>query len=180
MEVLMRILAILLITFSLAFASDPLIINAHVRMLPKIMALDTRLSSKTDTSKKIFAVVYDGYQKSEAQSIADAINKTHNGKVSTLSFSAISLSTNELIERKDIAFVYVIQKCNPKSLKKIASWGIENSIPTFSYDVADLEYGILGSIAIERTSIIYISKKNLKEGKYHFDEALYQITRFVE
>lgn len=176
----MRILTILLIAFSLAFASDPLIINAHVRMLPKIMALDTRLSSRTDTSKKIFAVVYDGYQKSEAQSIADAINKTHNGKVSTLSFSAISLSANELVERKDIAFVYVIQKCNPKSLKKIASWGIENSIPTFSYDVADLEYGILGSIAIERTSIIYISKKNLKEGKYHFDEALYQITRFVE
>lgn len=176
----MRIIFLLFMTFFLAFATDPFIVNAHIRMLPKIMALDTHLTSKSDPAKKIFAVVYDSNQKAEAQSIADEINKVHNGKVSTISFTAIAVSSNELIERKDIAFVYVMHKCSPKDLKKIASWSIENSIPVFSYDVSDLEYGILGSIAIERSTVIYVNKKSLKEGKFRFDEALYHIARFVE
>lgn len=176
----MRTVLLLVLSALLAFAGDTFIIKTHARILPKIMALDTRLTSKADTSKKIFAVVYDNNQKTEAQSISDEINKIYNGKVATLYFSAIPISTNELLDRKDIAFVYVVHQNNPKVLKKIASWSIENSIPAFSYDVADLDYGILGSIAIERSTIIYVNKNTLKEGKFRFDEALYQIARFVE
>lgn len=176
----MRVLFLLIIGFVIAFAHETFILNAHIRMLPKIMALDTRLTSKTDSSKVIFAVVYDSNRKSDAQFIADEINKLHNGKVSNIHFTALPFSINEVIERKDIAFVYLIQRCNSKSLKKIAAWGINNSIPTFSYDVADLESGILGSIAIERSTIIYINKKSLKEGRFHFDETLYQIARLIE
>lgn len=180
MEILMRAILLLLFSTILALAGDSFITKAHARIVPKIMALDTSLTSKSDPSKKIFAVVYDSNQKSEAQSIADEINKIYNGKVAALYFSAIPVSANELFERKDIAFVYVVHKCNPKILKKIAAWSIENTVPAFSYDVADLEYGILGSIAIERSTIIYVNKKTFKEGKFHFDEALYQIARFIE
>jgi hypothetical protein len=175
----MRFFFLLIFGFMIASAQDALVLNAHVRMLPKIMALDTRLS-KSPPSKVIFAVVYDSNRKANAQLIADEINKFHNGKVSNISFSAIAQSADEIVERKDIAFVYTIGRCSPKSLKKVAEWGITNSVPTFSYDVADLEYGLLGSIAIERSSIIYINKNTLKEGKFHFDSTLYQIARLVD
>lgn len=174
----MRIFLLLLIGYFSLFANESFIINTHIRMLPKIMALDTRL--KASSSKAIFAVVYDSNRKVNAELIADEINKFHNGKVSNIPFIAIALSVNEVTERRDISFVYVTQKCNTKSLKKIASWGIENSIPTFSYDVSDLEYGILGSVAIERNAIIYINKNTLKEGKFHFEGTLYQIARLIQ
>jgi hypothetical protein len=176
----MRFFFLLIIGCFSLLANESFVINTHIRMLPKIMALDSRLTSKTDSSKIIFAVVYDLNRKSDADAIADEINRVHNGKVSNISFTAIALSVNEVTERKDISFVYVTQKCNTKSLKKVASWGIENSIPTFSYDVSDLEYGILGSVAIERNAIIYINKNTLKEGKFHFDKTLYLIARLVE
>ncbi|MBV5320401.1 MAG: hypothetical protein JZU62_01840 [Sulfuricurvum sp.] len=176
----MRIVLLLLIGYFSLFSHESFIINTHIRMLPKIMALDSRLSSKIDLSKVVFAVVYDSNHKSNANTIADEINKVHNGKVSNIPFTAIALSVNEVTERRDISFVYITQKCNTKSLKKIASWGIENSIPTFSYDVSDLDYGILGSVAIERNAIIYINKNTLKEGKFHFDGTLYQIARLIE
>jgi hypothetical protein len=175
----MRIIFLLFLGLFVAIADDSFLLNAHIRMLPKIMALDTRLS-KTPTSKAIFAVAYDVTRKTNAQFIADEINKFHNGKISNIPFTAVALSIEEITERKDIAFVYVIQRCSPKSLKKVAEWGINNSVPTFSYDVADLEYGLLGSIAIERSSIIYINKNTLKEGKFHFDKTLYLIARLVE
>lgn len=149
-------------------------------MLPKIMALDTRLTSKTNSPKAIFAVVYDSNRKADAQFIADEVNRSFNGKVSNIPFVAIPMSVAEVTERKDLAFIYVLQRCNTKALKKVAAWGIENSIPTFAYDVSDLESGILGSIAIERSTVIYINKKTLKEGKFHFDDTLYQIARLVE
>lgn len=174
----MRFFILLIFGFIIASAQDALVLNAHIRMLPKIMALDTRL--KVPQSKVIFAVVYDSNRKANAQLIADEINKFHNGKISNIPFSAIAQSADEIVERKDIAFVYTTQHCSPKSLKKVAEWGIANSVPTFSYDVADLEYGLLGSIAIERSSIIYINKSTLKEGKFHFDNTLYQIARLVE
>lgn len=176
----MRIILVLIFGFFIASAHESFIVNGHIRMLPKIMALDTRLTSRTDSSKVLFAVVYDSNRKSDAQFIADEINRFHHGKVSNIPFIAIALSANEVTERKDIAFVYMLQKCSSKSLKKVAAWAIENSIPTFSYDVADLESGILGSIAFERSTVIYINKKTLKEGKFHFDGTLYQIARLIE
>jgi len=176
----MRIILFLIFGFLISSAHESFILNGHIRMLPKIMALDTRLTSKANSSKVIFAVVYDSNRKSDAQFVSEGINRIHHEKVSNIPFTAIALSVNEVTERKDIAFVYMIQKCSSKSLKKVAAWGIENSIPTFSYDVADLEYGILGSIAFERSTVIYINKKTLKEGKFHFDGTLYQIARLIE
>jgi hypothetical protein len=176
----MHIILLLIFGFFIASAHENFTVNGHIRMLPKIMALDTRLISKTDASKVIFAVVYDSNQKSNAQFIADEINRVHNKKISNIPFVAMAISVNEVIERKDIAFVYMIQKSSSTSLKKVAIWGIENSIPTFCYDPSDLEFGILGSIAFERSTIIYINKKILKEGKFYFNGTLYQIARLIE
>ena len=92
MEILMRAILLLLFSTILALAGDSFITKAHARIVPKIMALDTSLTSKSDPSKKVFAVVYDSNQKSEAQSIADEINKIYNGKVAALYFSALLLS----------------------------------------------------------------------------------------
>lgn len=176
---MIRYILLLLLGFLLAEADDQILLNAHIRMIPKIMALDTKISSKSSLNKATLAVIYDNTRKANAQKIADEMVQYYNGKVADMPFTTIVLSVDELMSRHDIAFVYLTQMSSTP-IKKVAKWGTNNSIPTFSYNASDLELGILGSIAIERSTIIYINKTTLKEGKFRFNDTLFQIVRLVE
>jgi hypothetical protein len=175
----MRLLVLLFISFLSLHAEDALLLNAHIKMVPKIMALDTRLSSKGSSSKPLLVILYEGNRKIIAENIAKEITLHHNGKVANINFNVIALNINELSARRDVSFAYLTKMSEP-SVKKVAMWGIANTIPTFSYDVSDLDNGILGSIAIERQTIIYINKNTFKEGKFRFNDTLFHIVRLIE
>jgi hypothetical protein len=148
-------------------------------MIPKIMALDTQILSHNPSGKAILAVVYDDDHKNSALKLAEAMNTYYNKKVGVLPFIAIALSIEELINHHDTAFAYATQMSST-SIAHLAKWAIMYNVPTFSYDPSELEHGILGSIVIERNTIIYISKSTLKAGKFRFNNALFQIVRLVE
>ncbi len=175
----MRIFLLIFITFFSIHAEDTLLLNTHIKMVPKIMALDTRLATKISANKPILGIIYEGNRKNIAHTIANEITQQHNGKVANITFSTIVLSVDELPSRRDISFVYLTQM-STSSARKIALWGIDNNIPTFSYNASDLEEGVLGSIAIERSTIIYINKTTLKKGKFRFNDTLFQIARLIE
>lgn len=175
----MRIVGLLMMALMILKAEDTVLLNAHIKMIPKIMALDSRVATRGSTNKLLLVIVYEGNRKKIAQNIAEEIDFTHNGKVANISFNTAVLSVEELLSRRDISFVYLTKISTP-SVRKIATWGINNTIPTFSYDVSDLEEGILGSIAIERSTVIYINKTTLKEGKFRFNDTLFQIARLTE
>ena len=160
-------------------AEDTVLLNAHIKMIPKIMALDTRISTKTAKTPAILAIVYEGNRKRIARQIADEITSYYNGKVANVYFNAVVLSVDELFLRQDISFVYVTTM-GESSVRKIGTWCMDNTIPSFSYDVSDIENGILGSIAIERSTVIYINKPVFKKGKFRFNDSLLQIVRLIE
>jgi hypothetical protein len=176
MEILIRYILLLVIGFVLADAEEAVLLNAHIRMIPKIMALDTTSSHKNAMA---LAIVYDNGRKANAKEIAEEIIQYHNGKVANISFTTTALSVDELMLRNDITFVYLTQM-DAASIKKVSAWALNKSIPTFSYDVNDLELGILGSIAIERSTVIYINKNILKLGKFRFNATLFQLARLTE
>lgn len=179
MEILIRFLLVFSFLFHLAYAEDTVLLNTHIRMIPKIMALDAQVLSHNSSGKAILAVVYDDNHKNSAVQIAEEMNSYHNGKVGPLPFIAVALSIEDLLTHRDIAFAYTTPMSST-SITHLAKWGIMYNVPTFSYDPSDLEYGILGSIVIERNTIIYISKNALKTGKFRFNNALFQIVRLVE
>lgn len=174
-----KIIFALLILFSSIYAQNNLLLNTHIRMIPKIMALDMKLVAKSGSEKIQLAIVYDDDRKKIATEIASEINRYYNNKIGSITFIAFPLSSNELIDHRDISFIYTIA-LSTYSLKKVALWGIRNSVPTFSDNMDGLEEGILGSIAIERSTVIYLSKSVLKEGKFRFNDSLFQIARLVE
>ncbi len=179
MEILIRLLLFLVLVLSSAKAEDPLLLNAHIRMIPKIMFLDTQVSSHNTGDKAILGVIYAGNRKSSAKKIAEEITSYHNGKVGSFPFIAVAISVDELLTRNDVAFAYLIEMDNT-SIKHVASWGVSHSVPTFSYDPNALDLGILGSISIERTTVIYLNKRVLKSAKFHFHSSLFQIAKLVE
>jgi hypothetical protein len=180
MEVLMRFFALLMILSFLLRAEDLVLLNTHIKMIPKIMALDTQFLSKNSSNQAILGIIYADNHRAKAKAIADDMNQYYNGKVANIPFVAIAISVDELMGRRDVAFVYVTQM-SEASTARIGAWGISNGIPTFAYDTSALEYGgILGSIAIERNTVIYISKSALKTGKFHLNNTLLQIARLIE
>jgi hypothetical protein len=179
MEILIRLLLFLAIVLLTAKAEEQLLLNAHIRMIPKIMFLDTQVSSHNTGDKAILGVIYDANRKSSAKKIAEDINIYHSGKIGSFPFIATAISVDELLTRNDIAFAYLIEM-NDSSVKRVASWGITQSVPTFSYDPNALDLGILGSISIERTTVIYLNKHVLKSAKFRFHSSLFQIAKLVE
>lgn len=179
MEVLIRLFVILVIGVLTVNAEDPVLLNTHIRIIPKIMALDTHALSHNSSSKAILGIVYDDNRKNTAKKLADEFNIYYNGSVGALPFVAIAISVDDLMTRHDVAFVYLLEMTKD-SVSRVAPYGILNSIPTFSYDLQDLELGILGAVAIERNTIIYLNKNVLKAGKWYFNDALFQIARLVE
>ena len=179
MEVLIRLLLFFLIMLFTAKSEDQLLLNAHIRMIPKIMFLDTQVSSHNTGEKAILGVIYAGNRKNSAKKIAEEFNTYHNGKVGSFSFIATAISAEELLMRNDIACAYLIEM-DDSSIKRVASWGISQSVPTFSYDTRALDLGILGSISIERTTVIYLNKRVLKSAKFRFHSSLFQIAKLVE
>ncbi|MDD5717438.1 MAG: hypothetical protein PHW64_06505 [Sulfuricurvum sp.] len=173
---MIRLVPIILILFSLLRGEDSTLLNAHIRIIPKIMAL-------YPTAKYIpsatLAIVYEGNRKVFAQQIASQINSLYNGKIGEVYFKAIPLSTNEVLNSKSVTFIYFVQMSS-KTVEEITEWGTDNGIPTFSYDMSDLNRGALGSVSIERNTMIYLNKNVLKNGKFHFNESLYSIARLVE
>ncbi len=179
MEVLIRLFALLMTGLFSVHAEDAILLNAHIRMIPKIMALDTQALSHSPSGKAILGVVYDDNRKNNAKKIADEINRNYNGNVGVLPFVAIPISVDELVIRRDIAFAYLIDM-NKISVNRVAAWGNSNNSPTFSYNAQNLDLGILGTIVIERSTVIYINKNVLKAGKFRFNNSLFQIARLVE
>lgn len=173
---MLRLWFLLSIFLIFAQADDNVLLNTHIKMIPKIMVLDQKAASRINAG--ILAIVYEPNRKVLAQKIADEINQNYNGKVGNLNFLAIAVNVDDLLSRKDISFVYLTSMSN-RSVDKIAAWSILGSIPTFSYDLADLERGILGSIVIERSTVIYINKNVLKEGKFRFNDTLFQLARLI-
>lgn len=176
---MIRFLITLLSIFALAYGEDPLLLNAQIQMLPKIMALNTDLTTHSGSSKTLFGVIYDDDRRAFALSVTDKINAYHKGQVGSLKFTAVAIHINELSARRDLSFLYLLEASQASILKAIAH-SKEKKIPAFVYNIVDLPLGALGSIAIERSTIIYLNKNTLTLGEYHFNDSLYQMVRWVE
>ena len=178
MEILIHLFVLLMIGLFNVHAEDSILLNAHIRIIPKIMALDTQALSHNTSGKAVLGIVYDDGHKNNAKKIADEINRNYNGNVGAIPFAAVPISVDELVIRRDIAFAYLIDMSHT-SVNRVASWGNSNSVPTFSYNAQNLDLGILGTIVIERSTVIYINKNVLKAGKFRFNDSLFQIARLV-
>lgn len=173
-----RLLLSLCLLAALARAEDPVLLEAQVRMIPKIMALDTRIASRTPNGRAVLAIVYD-HKKATAQKFADTINRLYGGRVASLNFTALPLSSEEIAEHPEIAFAY-LTPMSVSAVRRVAQWGQSQSVPVFSYDAGNLDNGILGAVAIERSTVIYLNRNVMRNGRFIFDDSLLQIARYVE
>jgi hypothetical protein len=161
-----------IINFLYSYNYDNLLIDAQIKLYPKLILLDKNYYTKTINNKIHITIVhhYSDYQK--ALEIKQKIEKIHTIDTDIKEFSQInnSIKTSALYILKGEDF----------HIKNVTTIASKKHIPTFSYDIEDLKYGCLISLYIEDTPIIYFNTNIHKKYDIDFSELFYQIVRFKD
>lgn len=177
MAILKRLCAILAFCCVWIHAEDPILMNTQARIIPKMMVM---IRNGTPRMNPVtMAIVYDDHRRDIAQQFGAKVLQLYPNGISDMSLRISVMHLEDVLKSTNIDYVYAI-RMDDDSVSKLAEWGIEKKVPTFSYEVSDLGSGILGSVSIERTTKIYINKSALKAGKFQCNDALIQISRLIE
>lgn len=167
---------IVLSLFALLFwakGEETLLLNTQIKLIPKIMYLN-----EPKNSSLLLGIVYDDGRKGMAERIVSDINNYYKGFIGDKSLKVLALSVNELKKHPQLTFIYLI-KMEDSSAIQTATWSLSNAVPAFSYDIENLDHGILGTIAIERNAVIYINKETLKAGRFQLNKSLLEMAKLI-
>ena len=176
-----RILLFYLLFSQLLFAYnyDDLLLKAQASIFPKIMLLDKKIKNKLVQNKIIYTIVYDEEDYQTALYVKQYIDNRFKGyfdkyvyEVHVVDFSHLDVTTK--------ASAFYVLKSSKKNIEKVASIAREKGVVSFSYDIDNLKHGLLFSLVIEKSTIIYLNKENLDTQSIDFVDFLFQMVKFID
>lgn len=176
----MRILILLLMLHTLVFGYSykNVLLNAQVSIFPRILLLDKKIEEKLIDGKVIFTVVYEDRDYEIAQTIAKKIDKSYKGHFNGYEYIINLVKFNDLTkDTKATAFYTLNSSEHIKKVKRIAK---KKGVITFSYDTNNLKKGLLFSLVLEKSTVLYLNKESLQTNKIDFVDSLYLIVKFME
>lgn len=161
------------------YSYDDLLLKADAAIFPKIMLMDKKIKNKLIDNKIIYVIVYnkDDYEIAlhEKEYIENSFKK-HMGsypyKIDLVTFSHLSFNTK--------ASAFYVLKSSIDNIKKAANIARKKEIISFSYDVNNLKHGLLFSLVIENSTILYLNKEYLHTKKIDFVDYLLSMARFID
>jgi len=175
-----KILFLYLALVSIAFGYnyDDLVLKAQASIFPKIILLDKKIENKLIDGKIVYTIIYDKTDYLTALSIEKFINKNFQGHLDTYNYKINLVDFANFSEKTDASAIYVLNL--KKHIEKIATIARRKGIISFSYDINNLKKGLMFSLVLEKSTVIYLKKENLYTKKIDFVEALLQMVRFVD
>ncbi len=176
----MRILTLLFIlhTFLFGYNYNDMLLKAQASIFPKIMMLDKKLEEKLIDGKIVYTIVFDEEDHDTALRISEFINKNYKNnfdkysyKINLVKFTDLSIDTNASI-------IYMLN--SNKDIKKVADIAKQKGIITFAYDINNLKNGLLFSLMLEKSTVLYLNKENLHTQKVDFVDSLLQMVKFID
>jgi hypothetical protein len=175
-----KILFVYLTLFSLVFGYDydELILKAQASIFPKIMLLDKRIGDKLVDDKIVYTIVYDKEDHLTALSIEKFINKNFAGRLDVYDYEVNLVDVDSFSSDIQTSAIYVLNLDD--KVEKIADIANQKGIISFSYSLNSLKKGLMFSLVIEKSTVLYLEKETLYTKKIDFVDALLQMVRFVE
>jgi len=171
-------LCIIFVNLAYSYSYNDILLKAQASIFPKVILLDKKLDTKLIDGKIIYTIVYEESDYSTALEINKLIDKKYKGyfdkymyEINLVEFSALSNSTKA-------SAIYILNTDN--HIKKIIDIASKKGIITFSYDIKNLKKGLLFSLMIEKSTILYLNKENLHLQNIEFVDSLLQMVKFVE
>lgn len=167
-----------LLSFAFGYSYDDLILKAQASIFPKIILLDKKIENKLIDDKLVYTIVYDKDDYHTALSIKDFIDKNFQGRLDKYNYKINLVDFENFSMETEASAIYVLNLKEP--IEKIANIARAKGIISFSYDINNLRKGLMFSLVIEKSTVLYLEKENLYTKKIDFVEALLQMVRFVE
>lgn len=149
------------------------IIELEAKLFPKMLMLSEDLD-KNASSLEIVIVAQECALYS-AKLFKESIEKTYSQNLVSKKILVNIVEFENLSGKPD----GIIVLYHPdKELHAIAKWANTQKIPSFSYDPAHLEFGILGSLYFGVQTKPYLNKEVLKKYNFTFNPYLLELSKF--
>jgi hypothetical protein len=150
-------------------------LETQLTLLPKIAMLEKNIVFSQSNAPVKILIAYDRGDEEAAATCTKILSTKFNGRLNAHPIALTALSFDKLEGTGAYHFIYAL-KGNPSQLKKLHTSGAVTAL----YDADQLkENGILLSIQMERTPIILINAKALRENRFSFPDSLLEIARIV-
>ena len=172
------LLCFVFVNFVFAHNYDDVLLKAQAAIFPKIILLDKKLEDKLVNGKIVYTILYNKTDSMTAESIKDFIDKKFAGHLGTYEYEINLVNIEEFSLQTPASAIYVLN--SQEHIENIANIAKVKGIISFSYDINNLGRGLMFSLIIEKSTILYLTKENLYTKKIEFVDALLQMVRFVE
>ena len=176
----MRTLIISLMLTSCVFGYNykNVLINAQISIFPRILLLDKGVEKKLIDSKIVFTIVYEERDYDTALEISKKIDKNYQGKFDKYEYVVNLVEFKNLTKDTKATAFYTLN--SSKHISKVANIAKEKGIAAFAYDTNNLKQGLLFSLVLEKSTVLYLNKDSLQSNKINFVDSLYMIVKFIE
>ncbi|MDD2357542.1 MAG: hypothetical protein PHX13_06515 [Thiovulaceae bacterium] len=139
--------------------------------------MDKKLVNKLIDGKIIYTIVYDQSDYYTALNIATTINKEYKGHLDKYDYTINLVEFSKFSYNTKATATYILNI--DRGVEKIADISKQKGVISFSYDINNLEKGLMFSLMIEKSTVLYLNKENLSTKKIDFVDELFQIVRFI-
>lgn len=159
---------------------DPFLLETQLTLLPKIAVLEKNILTSNVKSPIKILIAYDRGDDDTAAMCIKILMAKFNGHINGRPISAIALPFDKLDGTVSYHFIYALRASMSQLSKVHNAIGSSGAI-TALYDADKLaEDGLLLSIRMERTPIILINAKALRQNRFSFPDSLLEIARIVQ
>jgi len=102
----------------------------------------------------------------------------HKGHFDKYVYEINLVEISNLSNKTKATAIYMLN--SNKGIEKVANIAKEKGIIAFSYDINNLKQGLLFSLMLEKSTVLYINKENLYIQKVDFIDSLLQIVKFMK
>lgn len=174
-----KIIFFFLLFGSLAFgySYNELLIKAQASIFPKILLLDKKLKEKLIDGKIVYTITYEESDHHTALQIRELINKHYKQYLDEYPYEINLVSFSDLTQDTRASAIYALN--SDANIDKVAQIARQKGIIAFAYDIENLKKGLLLSLMLEKTTVLYLSKENLRSQNVDFVDSLFQIVKFI-
>ncbi len=170
-------ITLLLTNIAYGYSYNELLLKAQSAIFPKILLLDKKLGEKLVDGKIVYLIVYEQSDHDTALNVRRQIQQQFDHKLEQYTFEVKLVKYKDISDDLQATAIYALN--SQEHLKSLANIAISKGIVTFSYDIANLENGLLLSLMVEKFTILYLNKNMLQNYQVDFVDSLYQIVRFT-
>jgi len=159
------------------YSYNELLIKAQSNIFPKILLLDKMLEDKLVDGKVVYTIICEDNDFHTANHVRKLVDNKYKQKLGKYELEINVIRYSELSNKTRATAIYALN--SSKGIDKVRELAGTSGFMTFAYDIGNLKRGLLLSLMVEKSTVLYLNKRGLKGHKVDFVDSLYQIVRFA-